>query len=87
MQFSRLARFAFVLFICTTAATFCVLLLFPDFLAADRRYSASRKKQTFVRETKEEDGRYIPRLSNAMRLMSFDKYLLERGFTDKQVES
>ncbi|XP_070160204.1 4-galactosyl-N-acetylglucosaminide 3-alpha-L-fucosyltransferase FUT6 [Polyergus mexicanus] len=85
MQFSRLARFAFVLFICTTAVTFCVLLLFPDFLAADRRYSASRKKQTFVRETKKEDGRYTPRLSNATRMMSFDKYLLERGFTDKQI--
>lgn len=90
IKFSRFARLVFVLFICTTAAIFCVLLLFPGFPVADRRYSASRKKPTSMRETEEEHGRSAPTQSNARelftRMMSFDKHLLERGFTDEQVE-
>ncbi|GAB1866732.1 Fucosyltransferase [Camponotus japonicus] len=63
----------------------CVLLLFSGFPAVNKRYSASRKRQTTVKETEGEDGRYASRQSNATKMTSFDKHLLERGFTVEQI--
>lgn len=72
-------------FFCTMAAI-CVLLLFSGFPAVNKRYSASRKRQTTVKETEGKDGRYASRQSNATKMTSFDKHLLERGFTAEQVK-
>ncbi|XP_072765084.1 alpha-(1,3)-fucosyltransferase 7 isoform X2 [Anoplolepis gracilipes] len=76
-----ITRLLSVLFICKI---FCVLLLFSSFLVVDRKYSVFWK-QISVRQKDEEDGTYAPRESNVSKMMSFDKYLLEIGFTDEQI--
>lgn len=88
----KFSRFAFVLLAGTTAAIFCMLLLSPDFLTADRRSSASRKEQVSTREEEKENRRSVTGTkSNARqqfaRTVFLDAHLLGRGFTEKQVKS
>lgn len=71
-------------FFCTMAAI-CILLLFSGFPAVNKRYSTFRRRQVAVGETAG-DGRYASRQSNATKMTSFDKHLLERGFTAEQVK-
>lgn len=88
----NLPRLAFVLFTGTVIMIFCTLLLSPGFLAADKRPSASRKEQVFIKEEKEENRRAYsnPGLPSTQqqfgRLVSLDTYLLARSFTEEQVK-